>query len=337
MISKEELIKFMKSIGVPKYRAIQLFYAICNEGKSSYEEISTLPKNLIKKLNQEISILSIKAANESQSKDKKTTKTIFETKDKTKLESVLMKFKDGRNSVCVSSQIGCQLGCKFCATGQMGFQRNLTYEEISDQVLYYVQKLKKNDQNITNVIFMGMGEPFMNYDNVLKAVRLLNDKDGMNIGARSITLSTSGICEGIKKLASENIQVNLAISIHAPNQSLREKIMPIAKKYHLDELMKNIEEYIDKTNRRVTYEYVLLKGINDSIQSAKELAKLIEHQLCHVNLIPYNATGIDKIEGSEKRTIDRFKKILEENKIPVTTRVSLGKDIDAACGQLVNK
>ncbi len=221
----------------------------------------------------------------------------------------------------------------------MGFLRNLTAEEIADQVLYFDHRLKKNEKNqlcsrVNHVIFMGMGEPFLNYEEVMKSVKILNDPDLLNIAARHITVSTSGIIPCIEKLAQEKIQINLAVSIHAPNQALREKLMPIAKAYKLDALICAIKAYIQKTRRRVSYEYVMLKNINDSEDLAREFAKLIKGQQCHVNLIPYNETYLG-FSNAGKSRINRFREILESFDIPVTVRVSLGQDIAAACGQLV--
>lgn len=337
MLATEDLIQKLATKKIPRYRAIQVIHAVCKEGKTSYDTISTLPQHLQRELETEVPILSLKQVRQVASKDGATVKTLFELHDGLKIEVVLMHFKDGRHTVCISSQAGCQLGCKFCATGTMRFGRNLTYEEISDQVLFYTQQLHKENKRISNIVLMGMGEPFMNYDNVMKALHVINDPEGMNIGARNITISTSGICEGIEKLIEENLQVNLAVSLHAPNQELRRKIMPIANKYTLDKLMSAIKNYLNKTHRRISYEYVMLKGINDGEEQAHELGKLIRGQLCHVNLIPYNATGIGGIEGSVPEQIKKFRNIVKEYGIAVTIRVTLGQDIEAACGQLANK
>lgn len=337
MIAKTALEQWFSEHKLPKYRVKQVLHAVCQEGKDSYDQISTIPEELQKKLAKEVPIFSLKPIIVMKSKDGCTTKALFELTDGKRIEAVLMRFQDGRSSVCVSSQVGCQLGCKFCATGTMKFGRNLTGEEIADQILFYAQLLHKEEKKISNIVFMGMGEPFMNYDNVLESVRIMNDKDGLNIGARNITISSSGICEGIEKLANEPIQVNLAISLHAPNQALRQKIMPIARRYSLDQLMSAIKSYLEKTNRRVSYEYVMLKDINDHEQEAIELAELVKGQLCHVNLIPYNATYIEGISGSDRSNIIRFRDIVKAAGIPITVRVTIGQDIDAACGQLANK
>lgn len=337
MLATQDLIKKLKENGIPGFRASQIIHAACQEGIKSYSAMSTLPKSIKEILEKEVPFTSIEPVRVMTSRDGCTQKVLFHLKDGLKIEAVLMKFKDGRHSVCVSSQAGCQLGCKFCATGTMKFGRDLKDEEISDQILYFAQQLHEEKKHVTNIVFMGMGEPFMNYDNVMKAVRTMNDPKGLNIGARHITLSTSGICEGIEKLTDEPLQVNLAISLHAPNQELRQKIMPIARKYSLEQLMDAIKKYLDKTNRRISYEYVMLKGINDSPKEAKELAKLIKGQLCHVNLIPYNATDIKGIEGSMRSNIEEFCDILLAAGIAATIRVTMGQDIAAACGQLANR
>jgi len=267
----------------------------------------------------------------------KSHKVLFELQDGEKIEAVLMRFKDGRKTVCVSSQVGCTLGCKFCATGKLGFKRNLTYEEITDQVLYFQLRLIAAGERVDHVVYMGMGEPFLNYENVMKSIHILNDKMTFNIGMRHITVSTSGIIPGIQKFTKDGGQVNLAVSLHAHSQEVRASIMPIAKRYPLDDLMKACERYIEKTHRRISYEYIMLSGINDSEKDAYELANLLRGQLCHVNLIPYNDTNVKDIKGTPKRKIEHFQSILDTHRIPVTVRVSLGKDIAAACGQLAAK
>jgi len=337
MISIENLQKKLKDLNIQKFRSKQIIHAIYKECKTDFDDIHILPKQDRIKLKENIKTISLEPTIELTSKNKNTEKILFQTKDNYNIETVLMRYKDGRNTVCVSVQVGCKLGCKFCATGKLGFFRDLTDEEITDQVLYINCKLKKENKRVTNIVFMGMGEPFLNYKNTLSAIRTLNNKETFNIGARSITVSTSGIVEGIKKFTEENMQVNLAVSLHAPTQEIREKIMPISKKYSLEELMKSIEEYIKKTNRRVSYEYIMLKDINDSEENARELASLVKNQLCHINLIPYNDTATKNMSKSNKNKIHRFKEILEQIGITTTIRVSLGQDIQAACGQLANK
>jgi 23S rRNA (adenine2503-C2)-methyltransferase len=335
MYYKQAIVDYLKDHKIPAYRGCQILHAIYKEGCGNYQDIKVLPKDIKEMLSCDLPIFSFEILKEVSSDSGDTVKTLFKLKDGACVEGVLMLFKDSRASVCVSSQVGCGLKCAFCATGQMGFKRNLTDEEIADQVLYFDQYLKKKDSSfrVTHVVFMGMGEPMLNYENVISAIKTLNDPDCLEIAARHITVSTSGVIPGIKRLTDEDIQVNLAVSLHAPNQILREQIMPIAKAYKLTDLMDALKQYIEKTKRRVSYEYVMLKDTNDSSKLAKELAALLRGQLCHVNLIPYNETRLGFVNAGRER-IKEFKEILESFKIPVTVRVSLGQDISAACGQL---
>lgn len=337
MLLKQDITAFLNKNRIPAFRVRQILHAIYQEGKADFQEITVLPKNLRALLQNSFPLFSFTIANEIISKSGDTVKTIFRLHDGKLMEGVLMRFKDGRNSVCVSSQVGCGLKCAFCATGTMGFIRNLSAVEIADQVLYFDQYLKKQDgqhDRVNHVIFMGMGEPLLNYDEVMKAIKILNDPEYLNIAARHITISTSGVIPGIERLAKEKLQINLAVSLHAPNQTLREKLMPIAKPYKLPDLIAAIENYTKKTRRRVSYEYVMLRGINDSTDIARQLGNLLRGRMCHVNLIPYNQTYLG-FQNAGKSRIDRFAEILESMKIPVTVRVSLGQDIAAACGQLV--
>lgn len=333
MISKHDLEQLFKEKAIPKFRAAQLLHAVYKEGKRDFDEINVLPKALKQQIGKLLRIFSFTVNKEARSKDGNTIKTLFKTPDGALVEGVLMRFKDGRNSVCVSCQVGCGLKCAFCKTGQMGFKRNLKSEEIADQVLYFDQLLKKKNRRVDHVIFMGMGEPFLNYENVMNAIQTLNDADCLGIAARRITISTSGIIPGIERFAQEPLQINLAVSLHAPTQEIREKIMPIAKSYNLADLMAVLKKYMEKTHRRVSYEYVMLNGINDSEECAKRLGNLLRGQMCHVNLIPYNETHLGFKMSCKNKTL-RFQKTVESFGIPITVRVSLGQDINAACGQL---
>lgn len=336
---QQTYLEFCAKQKIPKYRVDQIFRAIYKEGKQDYRSMSVLPKELQELLEKEMPLFTWTIEREVASKTGDTVKTLFKLPDGKLIEGVLMRFSDGRNSVCVSSQVGCGLKCSFCATGTMGFKRNLTAEEIADQVLYFDQYVKRASQGksrVDHVVFMGMGEPFLNYDEVMKAVRSLNDPKRLGIAARHITLSTSGVIPGIEKLAQEDIQVNLALSLHAPNQALRETFMPIAKAYKLPQLMAAIAQYIETTHRRISYEYVMLRNINDTPELAAQLGHLIQGQLCHVNLIPYNETYLG-FSNAGKSHIDHFADIVRSFDVPVTVRVSLGQDISAACGQLAVK
>ena len=313
----------------PKYRLKQANEAVYKNLISNWSEATFFSKDLRDKLNKECP-LEIKA-DVLVSKKEDSVKARITLKDGLMIEAVLMRHEDGRNTVCVSSQVGCPLGCLFCATGKMGLKRSLTSGEIIEQVLFFDRYLKKENSRVTNVTYMGMGEPFLNYDNVLESIKIFNDYKYFNIGVRSISVSTSGIIEGIKKLSDEKLHVNLAISLHAPNEKLRSSLMPISKKYHLKDVLKAVDEYIEKTNRKVMFEYVLIKDVNDSTQHAEELAGIMNKKLYFVNLILYNETGIFKPSDTESVLV--FRATLERLKIRYTQRYRFGDDIQAACGQ----
>jgi 23S rRNA (adenine2503-C2)-methyltransferase len=330
--------------GEPNYRLRQAKKAIFIDLIDDWSKAMTLPLSLRRKLNEK---LSLQFENEILiSKDQRTVKILITLEDGLKIESVLMRHRD-RNTVCVSSQVGCPLGCVFCATGRMGFKRNLEVFEIIEQVLLFARYLKKSGEKITNLVFMGMGEPFLNYENVLAAIKILNDKEGFNLGARKISISTVGIVEGIGKLAEEKLQVNLAISLHAPTDKLRSKIMPINKKYSLKKNFRAVDDYIGKTNRKVMFEYLMIKNLNDSDECARELAKLMKKPLYFINLISYNPVGniltevhynpTGNFQPSPKEIIRNFKNILEKGGVSVTERYRFGRDIKAACGQLATE
>ncbi|MEK7167537.1 MAG: 23S rRNA (adenine(2503)-C(2))-methyltransferase RlmN [Patescibacteria group bacterium] len=318
----------------PSYRLKQAQEAIFKILVSDWSQATNLPKNLQEKLNQEMP-LALRARTK-ESRDGRSIKASLKLKDGLEIETVLMSY-DSRHTVCVSSQVGCPVGCEFCLTGQMGFKRNLTAEEILDQILFFARILKEKGERVSNVVFMGMGEPFLNMDEVLKAINIINDPLGLNIGARSISVSTVGIIEGIKKLADFSLQINLAVSLQAPNDGLRSKLVPLNKKYPIKDIFKALEEYIAKTNRKAMIEYVMIVGVNDRIELAEQLAVLIKSlpkPLCMVNLICCNPTG--KFKPSSKKQMEDFQKVLLENKVEAVIRESLGQDIYGACGQLAS-
>jgi len=318
----------------PSYRQKQIKRAVFIDLIKDWQEASVLPLSLRERLNKQCP-LGIEA-NVFFSKDKETIKALIGLSDGLEIETVLMRHGDGRNTVCVSSQVGCALGCLFCATGKMGFKRNLDLFEIVEQVLFFSRLLKKENEKVSNVVFMGMGEPFLNYENVMGAIRVLNDKDGFNLGARHISISTIGVLPGIKKLAEEKLQVNLAVSLHAPFDELRSKIVPFNKEQGIDQILKAVDAYIKKTNRRVMIEYVMIDGLNDSDKCAQALAGLLKPRaLCFVNLISYNKT--EDFKPSSSQRVKRFKQILEKQNIATTQRYRFGQEIDAGCGQLVAK
>lgn len=336
-----DLKKFQRSFdNEPKYRLNQATKSLFQDLIKNWQEAIGLPLALREKLDKEFPI-EIKAE-VFTSKDKNTVKTLITLGDGLEVETVLMRHADKRNTVCVSSQVGCPMGCSFCATGKMGFKRNLEIWEILEQILFFARYLKLTtsevvnfDKKITNVVFMGMGEPFLNYQNVMAAIKILNDKNGFNLGARHISISTVGVVEGIERLADEDLQINLAISLHAPDNETRSKIMPANKNYPIENILKAVDAYIKKTNRQVMFEYLMLKGVNDSEEHAKSLAKLMKKPLYMVNLIAYNPTGI--YDPSPASQIKKFKEILEHEGITVTQRHEFGQDIGGACGQLATK
>lgn len=318
----------------PDYRLKQAQKAVFCDFIENWNEATVLPQDLRELLNKECP-LEIKSKL-LQSEDKDVSKALIYFNDSNVVETVLMQYKEGRNSICVSSQIGCMLKCLFCATGEMGFKRNLLAEEIVEQFIFWQRHLKKQGQKITNVVFMGMGEPFLNYDEVLESIKIINDKDGINLGARHISISTSGVIEGIEKLANQPLQVNLAVSLNAANDELRSELMPINKMYPIEKLLKAVKNYLRKTNRKVMIEYVMLQDVNDSKIDAMELAELLKNnleKLFVVNLISYNQTG--KYFPSSQEKIKEFKNYLEKQGIEVVQRYKFGRDIWGGCGQLV--
>ncbi|OGZ19842.1 MAG: 23S rRNA (adenine(2503)-C(2))-methyltransferase [Candidatus Nealsonbacteria bacterium RIFCSPHIGHO2_01_FULL_43_31] len=321
----------------PAFRLKQIKKAVFNDLIENWDEATTLPLALRKTLQADCPISELEPEKTLTSKDGDTLKILFLTKDGSKIESVLMKHIDERNTVCVSSQVGCSVGCEFCATGELGFKRNLSDSEIVDQVLYFARLLKKEGDKVTNVVFMGMGEPFLNYDNVLGAIKTLNNKDGFNLGARHMSVSTVGVVEGIKKFTEADLQVNLAISLHAPDNVLRSKLVPLNKTYPIEKVLSAVDSYIQKTKRRVMFEYLMIDGVNDGEKQALSLAKLLKKPLYFLNLISYNPTGHCEFKPSPGWKIKKFKEILERAGISVTQRYEFGKEIKGACGQLAGK
>jgi len=323
--------------GLPAYRIDQAKEAIFKTLIEDWNAVLGLPKDLRQALAEECP-LDIKAE-VFFSGGGESLKALLTLADGLKVETVLMRHQDDRNTVCVSSQVGCPMGCLFCATGKMGFKRNLTGFEIVEQVLLFCRLLKKENQRVTNIVFMGMGEPFMNYDNVMAAVGIMNDDRGLGIGGRHISISTAGVVEGIEKLIDEPTQVNLAISLHAPNDALRSKMMPVNLKHPIDEVFGAVLRYTKNTNRRVMFEYIMIDGVNDSDECACQLVELFKNRLplklVFVNLIRYNPTGSFKPSSPER--VKAFKEILEDGHIEVTERYRFGRGIKAACGQLSTK
>ncbi|WP_037372370.1 23S rRNA (adenine(2503)-C(2))-methyltransferase RlmN [Anaerovorax odorimutans] len=325
----KELETFFGNIEEKKFRAKQLFQWLYR-GAYSFDEMTDLSKELREKLEKEAFIEQLKIVKIQKSKKDGTRKYLFELSDGNTIESVFMKYKFG-NSVCVSSQAGCRMGCSFCASTIGGLNRNLTAAEMADQILSIE---KDTGEKIGNIVVMGTGEPFDNYENLSQFIRIINSKEGLNLGMRSITVSTCGLIPKIKEFANDFPQVNLALSLHAPNDKIRNMLMPINNKYNVDELLEVCRGYINKTGRRVTFEYALVKGINDNINHAEELALKLKGMICHVNLIPLNNVLESNLKGTERDDVEKFKNVLEKKGIQVTVRREMGSDIDAACGQL---
>lgn len=330
-IKREDLENYFLDINEKKFKALQVFEWLYEKKVSSFFSMTNIKKDLQDKLDKDFSFRMIKI--QKKQEDKETKKYLFKLFDGNFVEAVLMQHDYGL-SVCVSSEVGCNMGCAFCESGRLKKVRNLYSYEMVQQILLIEDDIKKR---ISSVVIMGIGEPLDNYDNVLDFIKIINDAKGLAIGARHITLSTCGIIPKMKDLINEALQINLAVSLHAPNSQLRDKIMPINKAYKLNDLMDTIKEYIQKTNRRVTIEYVMLNNVNDNDTQALELAALLKGLNVYVNLIPYNETNHIEFKRSSKDRILKFYDILKKKGINVTIRREFGSNIDAACGQLRSK
>ncbi len=328
-LTLEELTSFFDKLGEKKFRASQVFSWLY-KGVLSFEEMTNISKELREKLGENAEINNMKLIQVQSSVKDGTRKYLFEITGGDSIETVFMKYRHG-NTICISSQAGCRMGCTFCASGINGLQRNLSASEMVEQILAVE---RDTAEKISNIVIMGTGEPFDNYENLIKFIKIVNDKEGLNIGARSITVSTCGLIPKMFDFAEDFPQVNLAISLHAPNDEIRNKIMPINKKYNMEELISACKTYVNKTGRRITFEYALVKGLNDSEKNAEELAYKLKGMNCHVNLIPLNRVMETGLDGSLPIESKRFYEVLQKKGIQVTIRRELGSDIDAACGQL---
>ncbi len=328
----DELQNELVALGEKKYRAEQIFKWIYVDKVKEFDEMTNLSIELREKLKKEYTMCNFKILKKQEASDG-TKKYLFDVLDGNAIESVLMEYHHGK-TICVSSQIGCKMGCKFCASTGIKFIRSLTCGEIVEQVLAVEQDI---GDKISNIVFMGIGEPFDNYDNVMKAIKIINNQKGLNIGARHISISTSGLVPMIYKFADEELQCTLSISLHATNDAKRSSMMPINNRYNIEELMEACKYYINKTNKRISFEYALAKDNNDNLDDAKELVKLLKGMLCHVNLIPINKIENGEYVKSTNENIIRFRDYLNKNGIVATIRRELGSDIDAACGQLRRK
>jgi 23S rRNA (adenine2503-C2)-methyltransferase len=332
----EELVKFW---GEPAYRARQIWQGLYQHLWNQPDQFTNLPLGLRKKLEEQFDFSHLQPAKVLQSSDAETVKTLFNLPDQKAIEAVLMRY-ERRRTLCISTQAGCAMGCVFCATGQMGFRRHLTSGEIVEQVLYYARHLQQEDDHVTNVVVMGMGEPLHNYDATMAAIDRLNHPEGFNFGARRFTISTVGLVPAIRRFAQEKRQVNLAVSLQAAEDELRSSMLPINRKYLIEELMQACLEYVEQTGRRITFEWALIQGVNDSVEQARKLAeqlKVLVHNgsaLCHVNVIPLNPTQRFSGQATTRQQALAFKEELERHGIPCTVRMRRGIDIQAGCGQL---
>jgi len=336
----EEMEQLVVDMGYPRYRADQILLPLYYKFPKNIKDIPQLPKKLREELIEAgYTIGSAKEIHRVVSDDGDTTKLLLNLTDGTPVETVLIQYPSSkinghpRSTICVSTQIGCAMGCVFCATGQMGFEKNIQAEEIVAQVIHFANILQQRGEHVTNLVFMGMGEPMANYDEMIRAIRILTHDRGFGIGQRNITISTIGIMSGIDKLAEENLQVGLAISLHAPNNELRKKLVPTAGPNSVEEIIEASRRYFKKTGRRVTFEYALMKGINDSPEIAVELAKILQGNGTHVNLIPINPTAGD-FQRPTQNSIREFEQILTNAGVNCTVREEKGSEISAACGQL---
>ncbi|MCW4642754.1 23S rRNA (adenine(2503)-C(2))-methyltransferase RlmN [Bacillus safensis] len=327
-----EMKEWLKEQGEKPFRAAQIFEWLYEKRVTSFDDMSNLSKNLREKLKNQFAITTLKTVIKQTSQDG-TIKFLFELHDGYTIETVLMRHEYG-NSVCVTTQVGCRIGCTFCASTLGGLKRNLEAGEIVAQVLKVQQALDETDERVSSVVIMGIGEPFDNFDEMLAFLKIINHDNGLNIGARHITVSTSGIIPKIYQFADEQMQINFAVSLHAPNTEIRSRLMPINKAYKLPKLMEAIEYYIQKTGRRVSFEYGLFGGVNDQVHHAEELADLLKGIKCHVNLIPVNYVPERDYVRTPREQIFLFEKTLKERGVNVTIRREQGHDIDAACGQL---
>ncbi len=331
-LSREELTRYLESIGEKSFRASQIFEWIYKKGVWSFDEMRTLPAPLRQRLTQDFDLRPFKIVQKQVAKDG-TTKFLFELDDREKVEAVLIPTAT-RTTVCVSTQAGCKFGCRFCASGIGGWVRNLSCGEILSEILHVKEESLKHEKPLSHIVCMGTGESFDNYENLLKALRIVNDKRGINIGARRITISTVGLVPKIMEFAQEKFQVELAISLHGYNDESRSKLMPVNRKYPFTELMQACREYIEKTHRQITFEYILIKDLTCTEEAAMGLAKNLKGMICKLNLIPYNPVKEFPYKPPSAEEMIHFQKRLKELRVHATLRTPRGRDISAACGQL---
>jgi 23S rRNA (adenine2503-C2)-methyltransferase len=330
-----DFTQLMNEWGEPPYRADQIWMGLYRHYWNSPEQFTNLPSSLRTRLAEKLQFQVLTPIKTLESSDGNTIKTLFRLHDGRAIEAVLMRYAN-RNTLCISTQAGCAMGCVFCATGQMGFKRHLSSGEIVSQVIYYARQLHQQSEAVTNVVLMGMGEPFHNYDNTMSAIDRLNNPEGYNLGARRFTISTVGLIPAIRRFAAEKRQINLAISLHAADNTLRTSMLPVNKQYPIDELLAACREYVGTTGRRISFEWALVNEVNDTRGQAYMLAKKLKDLLCHVNTIPLNPTLGYNGQATTRERAENFKDILQSFGIPCTIRLRRGIDIQAGCGQLAS-
>ena len=331
--SSETLQAVLRELGQPAFRLKQLEEGLYQHRYMDFGEFSTIPKSLLDALEERFSLFPLVMSRDIVSRDRQTQKFLFKLPDENYIETVLMHY-EGRHTVCISTQVGCPMGCVFCATGQMGYTRNLTAGEILSQIIFCMRRLADEGKDLTNVVYMGMGEPFLNYDEVMASIARLTDQKGLNFGARRITISTVGILPRIRQFTEAKSQVNLALSLHAPNDALRSSLVPSNEFYPLKSLIEASKKYTDYTHRRVLIEYALIDGVNDTLALADELATLLHGMLCLVNLIALNPSQDGGLKGSPREKVEAFRDRLMKRSIQTTIRLKRGIEINAGCGQL---
>lgn len=332
-LSFEDLTASLAEVDEPSFRATQIWRAVFKDLASSYADMTTLPKSLRQQLESIIPWPLIITLKTLASSDGQTTKLLLQLEDDETIELVVMRYAK-RNTACISTQVGCGMGCQFCATGQSGFRRDLTTAEIVGQVLTAARLLQSNSERLSNIVFMGMGEPLANYEATLRSIRTLNDPRGFSLGARSFTISTVGIVPGIERLSHENLQINLAVSLHSADEALRNRLVPINQRYPVADVIRACKRYVEKTHRRVTFEIALIDGVNDSDSQARQVADALRGVLCHVNIIPFNPIADSTWRASPSDRVQSFAHAIQSAGFPVTVRQSRGADIQAGCGQL---
>lgn len=334
-LDNQALSDWLLGLGQPSFRVQQILAGLYSKYYSDFSQFANIPSSLREALDAEFTIEPVAVLKLLSSTDGLTEKALFQFSDGMAVETVLMRYNT-RNSLCISTQVGCPMDCVFCATGQMGFKRNLTSGEILGQIIHYMRKLRAEEQKLTNIVYMGMGEPFLNYEAVMQSIRHLVDPDHLNFGARRITISTVGIIPRISRFADEGLQVNLAVSLHSPSDAQRSELVPANRLYPLKQLLAACRAYTDQTHRRVSFEYALIDGVNDSIEAATHLANALGGMLCHVNLIALNPSKNYPLRGSSREQVEVFYEKLVSRGIPTTVRLRRGVEIQAGCGQLAS-